>query len=130
MAGPLDVLLPVRLVLRAFDDLHTLAESSRQGLVALDRLNERGERIESLGSAMEDLGRQLSRQAEVMDEHAERVAKLGEEIVAALPTLTQAVTIVTPLEGTVERIGRAVDRLPDRRRRAAREVEADVEPEG
>lgn len=125
MAGPLDVFLPARLVLRAFDDLHTLAESSKRGLVALERLNERGERIENLGSAMEDLGRQLSRQAEVMDVHAERVAQLAEEIVAALPTLTQAVTIVTPLEGTVERIGRAVDRLPDRRRRTAQQIEGD-----
>jgi hypothetical protein len=27
--SPLDVLLPARLVLRAFDDLHTLAEASQ-----------------------------------------------------------------------------------------------------
>ena len=76
---------------------------------------------------MEDLGRQLNRQAEVMDEHAERVAAPGEEIVSALPILTQALMIVTPLEGTVERIGRAVDRLPDRRRRSPRSPET-IEP--
>ena len=115
------------MVVRAFDDLHTLAEASRPGLETLDRLEQRAARIESLGTAMEDLGRQLNRQAEVMDEHAERVAALGEEIVSALPTLTQALMIVTPLEGTVERIGRAVDRLPDRRHRSPRSPET-MEP--
>ena len=127
MASALDVLIPARLIVRALDDLHTLAEASQRGLETLERLEQRAARIESLGTAMEDLGRQLSVQARVMDEHAERVAALGEEIVSALPTLTQAITIVTPLEGTVERIGRVVDRLPDRRRRTATSEEA-IEP--
>lgn len=139
MPGPLDVLFPVRLTLRALDDLHKIALASDRGLTILERLDDRAERIEELaerfmevgerldrrggemlefGGAMEQLGRELSEQAKVMDEHAAQVEALGEQIVASIPTFEQAVTLVTPLEGAVERIGRAVDRLPgDRRRR-------------
>ena len=141
MAEPLDLLLPVRLTLRALDDLHTIARAADRGLNLLERLDQRAERIEQLGErflsvgerldlrggellefggGMERLGRELHEQATVMDRHAGQVAAVGEQIVAALPTLQQAATLVSPLEGAVERIGRVVDRLPgDPRKRAA-----------
>ena len=77
-----------------------------------ERLDARGAEMLEFGGAMERLGRELHEQATVMDRHAERVAALGQDIVTALPTLEHAATLVSPLEGAVERIGRVVDRLP------------------
>lgn len=154
MAGPIDLMLPGRLLIRALDDLHTIARSAERGVAKLEDLDRRGERIEELGrrflevgerldsrggeilefgASFEQLGRELHTQARVMDEHARQVEAVGAEIVAALPTLQQAVTLVSPLEGAVERIGRAVDRLPGGARRpASAEVgsgEEDEDPE-
>lgn len=137
MAGPFDLLIPPKLILRALDDLHTIARSAERGVATLDDLDQRAERIEDLGErflevgkrldvrageilefgeSFEQLGRELHSQARVMDEHARQVEALGAEIVASLPTLEQAVTLVSPLEGAVERFGRAFDRLPGGRR--------------
>lgn len=147
MPSVTDVFLPGRLLLRALDDLNKIARSAEQGVSALDRLDQRGERIEELGErfleigsrldtrageilefgdSIEQLGRELHTQAQVMDQHARQVEAVGAEIVAALPTVQQAVTLVSPLEGAVERIGRAVDRLPGGARRS---VESGVVPE-
>ena len=43
---------------------------------------------------------------------AQAVAEVGAQVVESLPTLERAVTMATPLEGAVERVGRLVDRLP------------------
>ena len=81
-----------------------------------------GERIDARGTAMVELGEQLlevgtlaNERAVLMTETAHEVAVRGAEVAAALPTLERAVAIATPLEGTVERLGRVVDRLPGSR---------------
>jgi len=146
-----DTLIPGKLLLRALDDLHTIARSADRGVAKLDDLDRRGARIEELGerflavgerldargaeilefgTSFEQLGRELHTQARVMDEHARQVEAVGAEIVAALPTLEQAVTIVSPLEGAVERIGRAVDRLPGGARRVPDATDHDALEEG
>jgi hypothetical protein len=43
---------------------------------------------------------------------AGEVAQRGAQVAEALPYLERAVTMVEPLEGAVERLGRIVDRLP------------------
>lgn len=150
MPNPADLLIPGRLLVRALDDLHKIAGSAERGVRSLESLDRRAERIEELGErflavgqrlddrgaeilefggSMEELGRELHTQAQVMDEHASQVEAVGAEIVASLPMLQQAVTLVSPLEGAVERIGRAVDRLPgDPRRRGIGRGESDPPP--
>ena len=49
------------------------------------------------------------------------------ELVEALPTIEQAVTMVSPLEGAVERLGRTIDRLPGGRGTRAARRQADEE---
>ena len=61
------------------------------------------------------MGGVANEHAVAMTEAAREVAVRGAEVAAALPTLERAVAIATPLEGTVERLGRIVDRLPGSR---------------
>ena len=84
----------------------------------LDRALTLGESIESHGSAMVDLGGRMEIHGEALLEIGARIAERGGEIADALPALERAVAIATPLEGTVERLGRALDRLPGGRPRA------------
>jgi hypothetical protein len=161
VAGPLDLLIPPRLIIRAADDLHRMVAIAERALDHLDRLDRRvdtmlemgariegqaeavlglGERISGQAEGILTLGEQVSGQAEGIRELGDRIDELGRhmleqglmlerqadavatragELVEALPTLEQAVTMVTPLEGAVERLGRAVDRLPGGGRRAA-----------
>lgn len=83
---------------------------------------ELGERIEERGTAMVELGEQLlevgtlaNERAVLMTDAAREVAIRGAEVAATLPTLERAVALAAPLEGTVERLGRIVDRLPGSR---------------
>jgi len=152
------VLLPPMLVLRALDDLHTLAVTARAAVEVGERVVELGERIVTMGerldargeailgvgaqlerraeaildlgarldasgAAMHGLGERMQAQGEVLEAVARDVATRGAEVAAALPLLERAVALGEPLEGTVERLGRIVDRLPggaQARRRATR----------
>ena len=122
--------LPERL-----DTLDARAEAVQS---QLDRALTLGESIERHGAAMVELGAQIDARADAIIEIAERVLVLGEtaiesstvmaerakevadrgaDVAAALPTLQRAVSLAEPLEGTVERLGRALDRLPGGRPR-------------
>ena len=48
-----------------------------------------------------------------------RDGEVAGELVDALPTIEHAVTMVSPLEGAVERLGRTIDRLPGGRAKAS-----------
>ena len=156
MAGPLDILLPPRLIIRAADDLHRMVGIAERVLERLDRLEERADRILTMGERIEgqadqvidlggriggqaknindlggeigELGRRLLEQGVLIELQADAVAARMAELVEALPTIEQAVSMVSPLEGAVERIGRAVDRLPGGIRRGAGETPEPIEP--
>ena len=68
---------------------------------------------------MVELGGRMEVHGEALLEIGARIAERGGEIAAALPSLERAVAIATPLEGTVERLGRALDRIPGGRARPA-----------
>jgi hypothetical protein len=118
--------IPARLARRAVDDLGAIANIARELPVRLDELDARietmqvqldraltlGEAIESHGSSMVELGGRMEVHGEALLEIGARIAERGGEIAAALPALERAVAIATPLEGTVERLGRALDRIP------------------
>jgi hypothetical protein len=128
--------LPARVARRAADDLGAIANIARELPTRLDELDARietmqlqldraltlGESIESHGSAMVDLGGRMEIHGEALLEIGARIAERGGEIAAALPALERAVAIATPLEGTVERLGRALDRLPGGRPRGPEQL--------
>ena len=129
-----------RLVLRAVSDLAAVARVARELPDRLDRLDRRAEAVQdqiermlviaediaALGHSVVDIGQSLDRQAsgllalgervseqgDVIADRAREVADRGGELVAMLPTLERAIAFAQPLEGTVERLGRMVDRLP------------------
>jgi hypothetical protein len=123
--------LPARVIRRAADDLGAIANIARELPARLDELDARietmqaqldraltlGEAIESHGSSMVELGGRMEVHSEALLEIGARIADRGGEIAAALPSLERAVAIATPLEGTVERLGRALDRIPGGRPR-------------
>jgi hypothetical protein len=139
--------LPARLVFRAFDDLHALAQAARalpdieaRLALQLDRLEARaGEVLEAMEQAEARLaegilvGRALDERADTILENTERVitaayavAEGGENVAAALPSLEASAAAATvlaqtaePLQGLVERLGRVVDRLPGASRRTS-----------
>ena len=148
MASLVDLVrLPPLALLRALDDLHTLATVGTELMARLDELearadsavellerldaraeeimtlggsiDARGEAIVQLGEQLHALGSQIHEQGIVIEQRAAEVATRGGELVATLPTLEAAVALVTPLEGTVERLGRMIDRLPGGARRGA-----------
>lgn len=156
---PLD--LPARVVLRALDDLASIAQAARETPARLEALDARaaamqaqldralsvgervvalgeridargteivalGERIDARGSEIVDqadglltIGSTALEQAVVVSDRAAEVSARAGELIATLPMLERAVMLVAPLEGTVERLGRIVDRLPGSARRRA-----------
>lgn len=136
--------VPPKLVLRALDDLHVLAQAAGRAMEVMERLDRRGaaivalgerideradallalgERIDAradailaLGTSLSADGRALLDQGKVLQEHAAEVARRGADVAAALPALQRAVELGEPLEGAVERLGRIVDRLPGGKR--------------
>jgi methyl-accepting chemotaxis protein len=59
----------------------------------------------------------LTKAAQGIDTHAERLATDAATIARALPTVQRIAEIVDPLENTVVRLGRVVDRLPGGKRK-------------
>lgn len=62
----------------------------------------------------------LSTAAQGIDTHAKKLATGIDELVEILPTLQRLTEIVDPLENTVVRLGRFVDRIPGAGRRRTR----------
>ena len=137
--------LPARLARRATDDLGAIANIARElparlddldaadrgDAMQLDRALTLGEAIDSHGSAMVDARRPRWRStARRCWRSARRSRTADGEIAAALPVLERAVSIATPLEGTVERLGRALDRLPGGRPRPPESPRAEPDHPG
>jgi methyl-accepting chemotaxis protein len=62
----------------------------------------------------------LTQAAQGIDTHAERLAGDAASIARALPTVQRIAEIVDPLENTVVRLGRVVDRIPGGKRKEIR----------
>jgi hypothetical protein len=91
------------------------------------RVSGQADQLNDLGTRMETLGREVLDQGALIEQRAVQVANRAGELVEALPTIEQAVTMVSPLEGAVERFGRAVDRLPGGRPRLGGRAAAEDE---
>ena len=82
-----------------------------------ERLHERGGDILEQSERLYDRSEEMLTQTERVIASAQEVAIRGAEVAAALPHLQQLATTAEPLQGTIERFGRFVDRLPGAARR-------------
>lgn len=137
--------LPARLVTQALDDLHAIAEAARRLPEIEARLTEQFETLNAQAEQIVEMGERFLERTAAFDRQAERLVDQGErlyergeevlsqterviasahevavrgaEVAAALPHLQQLATTAEPLQGTIERFGRFVDRLPGATRR-------------
>jgi hypothetical protein len=124
--------LSARLVQNAVDDLGAIAAAARDLPARLQELDARAERMQeqldralTLGetiaantAAMVEMAQRVEARGESMIDLGERMITLGDAVMAQSESIARALAIATPLEGTVERLGRALDRLPGGRPRA------------
>ena len=115
----LPFLLDPRLVLRALEDLHVLAETARELPAIEARLTEQVRSAEA----------ELRRARKTADARAAALLAVLERLDSELPSMAEAVesirsldaatktlaAAVEPLQGTAERLGRISDRLTGRR---------------
>ena len=118
--------LPIDLLQRAIDDLATIAAGARELPARMQELDERaarmqdqfdraldlGETIAANTAAMVEMAQRVESRGESMVELGERMITLGNTVTEQSQSIAKALAIATPLEGTVERLGRALDRLP------------------
>lgn len=130
--------LPPRLVLRALDDLHTLAEFAKTLPAEVTELQAIGRELLATGREIQALGLRIEEQIQGMAVIGENLDRRGEELLAqassvegrldkvidALPTIeafevsaTTLAQTVVPLQGVADRLGRITDRLPGARPR-------------
>jgi len=83
-----------------------------------EQIDDRATALLALGERGELRAGEVMEQARNVSEVAAQVAASGAQVAAALPLLQRAIELTEPLEGTVERLGRIVDRLPKGRRPA------------
>ena len=120
--GPLT--LPPRLLMRALDDLHTLAKSSAK---IADGVGEISNIEKRLRDRLEALDRSLSGLSSLSDDLRQTVDQLRtlERAVVNLIGSTDALSVaIQPLEAFGRRMGRFAERFPGRRE-AARESPVD-----
>ena len=98
------------------DDVAELRRSAEIIAGSLSKLGASAAGIDQNAREIADEISGLSTAAQGIDTHAEKLATGIDELVAILPTLQRLTEIVDPLDNTVVRLGRFVDRLPGGRR--------------
>ena len=123
--------LPIDVLQRAIEDLATIAAGARELPARIQELDERaarmqeqferaltlGETIAANTAAMVEMAQRVEARGESMVDLGERMITLGNAVTEQSEAIVRALAIATPLEGTVERLGRALDRLPGGRPR-------------
>lgn len=142
--GALDEIVSFR---RAIDQLEPAMESVRRleavadevlpvaerGIDAIERLtvtiDAASDDIDPLVKTIDGASTQVGPLITSVDEARAKVDPLIATLEAALPSLEKAVGLAEPMEGSVERLGRVLDRLPGGRdsRRARRSADEDEE---
>jgi methyl-accepting chemotaxis protein len=115
------------MVLRALDDLHTLATTARSlpeiEARILDRVGEIQEQFGQaleIGRSLEARGRELHELGRQLDARAAEFLAMGAGLDEMNRSAEAMAAVAEPLHGAAERLGRIVDRLPGGR--APREV--------
>ena len=108
------------LIDRAGSTLDDIAELRRAAQIiagALSQLGDSAAGIDQNAGKIADEIAGLSTSAQGIDTHAEKLATGIDELMAILPTLKRLTEIVDPLDNTVLRLGKFVDRIPGSGRR-------------
>jgi hypothetical protein len=98
--------------------LQELDERAARMQDQLDRALALGETIAANTAAMVEMAERVEARGESMMDLGERMLALGNAVSEQSEAIIRALAIATPLEGTVERLGRALDRLPGGKARA------------
>lgn len=122
------VTLPVRLMGRAFDDLHAIAQAAaavpgiERRLAELRKeIEDLPEHVDGLRDAFEGSNREVHGVGERMEPLTDEVRRLRTDVSPKLDgmqeELSDVADVVEPLEPAAERLGRLADRLPGGGRR-------------
>ena len=123
--------LSARLIQRMVDDVSAIAAASRELPARMQELDERaarmqdqldraldlGEKIADNTAAMVAMAERVESRGQSMIDLGERMLTLGNAVTEQSESIARALAIASPLEGTVERLGRALDRLPGGKQR-------------
>ena len=85
----------------------------REAIGMAERIDARAEAILDLADRVDERASEIMAEAKVIQLTAAEVAVRGAQVAEALPLLQRALELAEPLDGTVKRLGRLVDRLPD-----------------
>ena len=118
------VLAPPRLIVRALDDVHRIADAA-EGI--RERLSPLEDDVDGLRRAFEGSNDQLCKHREAVTPELVALrgelfalrAQVGGQIAEMEDDLSGVRDTVEPLQGAAERVGKAVERLPGRGRRRA-----------
>jgi hypothetical protein len=123
------VLSLVRLLDRAHAAIDDIAGLRRSAQFIAENLADLSKSAAGIDANSAEIAREitgLTTAARGIDENAGRLGVEIEAVAKIVPTLQRLTEIVDPLDGTVIRLGRLVDRLPRGGRRPARkEIEGD-----
>lgn len=89
-----------------------IEERGREAIEMAGRIDTRAQAILDLADRVDDRAAEIMAEAKVIQLTAAEVAVRGGQVADALPLLQRALEIAEPLESTVERLGRLIDRLP------------------
>jgi hypothetical protein len=124
------VSLPPRMVMRALDDLHAIAQTARALPEIEARILERVAEIQvqfeqalEIGRSLDSRGGELTELGARLDAHAAAFLELSTGLDEMNRSAEAMAAVAEPLHGAAERLGRIVDRLPGGR--AARPVDPD-----
>jgi signal transduction histidine kinase len=112
-----------RLIDRAESALNDIAQLRRSAQFIGDNLAELSSSAAGIDRHAAEIAHEiaaLTAAAQGIDTHAERLASEAGSIARMLPTVQRLTEIVVPLDNTVARLGRFVDRLPGGRRSTSR----------
>jgi len=136
--------LPPRLLIRALDDLHALAEAARtlpeierrtleriaeiqalleRGMEVGRRIDERGAGLMALGERIDARASEVLAMAETLEAAAASVAAQGAAVAAALPSLEQAVHMMDEMNRSAEAMAAVAEPLHGAAERLGRIVD-------
>jgi methyl-accepting chemotaxis protein len=113
------VTLPPRMVMRALDDLHSLAVAARalpeieaRILARVAEIQEQFDQALEIGRSLDARGGELTALGEKLDAHAAACLELSTGLDEMNRSAEAMAAVAEPLHGAAERLGRIVDRLP------------------
>jgi methyl-accepting chemotaxis protein len=113
------VTLPPRMVMRALDDLHSIAVAARalpeieaRILARVAEIQEQFEQALEIGRSLDARGGELTALGEKLDAHAAAFLELSTGLDEMNRSAEAMAAVAEPLHGAAERLGRIVDRLP------------------